>query len=73
MWVGSLYETLRLLEDRKLVADSEELRALAHGLRLLRIPLEKHEITSQGQLTERRDLSDRFLTLWEAAQPQVPP
>jgi hypothetical protein len=53
IWVGGIYETLRLLADnsRKLAPDSDEFRTLAHDLRLLRIPLEKHEITSQGQLT----------------------
>lgn len=125
LWVGSLYEVTRLLIERKLNPDTDSFRALAHDLRLLRIPLEKHEITSQGQLlqpvqmrryppnndatdvyvydktdpkrahimptgvssrgsmmwqvldvsankerwTERRDLSDRFLSLWVAAQP----
>ena len=52
IWVGSVYETLRLLEERRLTQTSDESRALAHDLRLLRIPLEKHEITSQGQLQQ---------------------
>jgi hypothetical protein len=52
LWVGSLYETLRLLiVERKLVAGTDEVRSLAEDFRLLRVPLEKHEITSQGQLT----------------------
>jgi hypothetical protein len=52
LWVGSLYESLRLLMvERKLISDSDEIRALAEDFRLLRVPLEKHEITSEGQLT----------------------
>jgi hypothetical protein len=52
LWVGSLYETTRLLIERKLNPDTDEFKLLAHDLRLLRIPLEKHEITSQGQLSQ---------------------
>jgi hypothetical protein len=52
MWVGGMYETLRLLEERELTPTSDESRTLAHDLRLLRVPLEKHEITSQGQLQQ---------------------
>jgi hypothetical protein len=52
LWVGSLYETLRLLVvERSLVAGTQEVRDLAEDFRLLRVPLEKHEITSEGQLT----------------------
>jgi hypothetical protein len=52
LWVGSLYESLRLLiVERKLIPDTDEIRLLAEDFRLLRIPIEKHEITSQGQLT----------------------
>jgi hypothetical protein len=50
LWVGSMYETLRTLKERKLMPDTGEFRSLEHDLRLLRIPLEKHEIASQGQL-----------------------
>src|SRR5438132_10790560 len=52
LWVGRLYEPLRLLVvERKLLTDTDETRALAEDFRLLRVPIEKHEITSQGQLT----------------------
>src|SRR5271166_2376678 len=50
LWIGSVCQTLRLLIERKLAPDTAEFRALAHDLRLLRIPLEKHEIT--GKLTQ---------------------
>ncbi len=52
MWVGGVYETLRLLIERKLAPDTDEFRTLAHHLRLLRIPLEKHELAMQGQLQQ---------------------
>jgi hypothetical protein len=47
-----MYETLRMLAERKLVHVSDEFQALGQDFRLLRIPLEKHEITSQGQLKQ---------------------
>jgi len=50
MWVASVYETLRLLRERKLLAETDEIAALAEDFRLLRVPLEKHEIANQGQL-----------------------
>jgi hypothetical protein len=52
MWIGGVYETIRLLADRRLAPDSDDFRALAHDLRLLRIPLEKHEVAGDRQLTE---------------------
>ncbi len=52
LWIGGVYETTRLLIDRKLAPDTDEFRSLAHDLRLLRIPLDKHEIASQGQLKQ---------------------
>jgi len=51
LWVGRFYEHLRLLVERGLLPDTEEVKALAEDFRLLRVPIEKHEITSQGQLT----------------------
>jgi hypothetical protein len=53
LWVGSMYETFRLLIDRKLGPDDDRFRELAHELRLLRIPLEKHEIAIDKQLKEQ--------------------
>lgn len=51
-WIGSVYEIVRLLLERKLLIESVELRALAHELRLLRIPLEKHEIAADRKIKE---------------------
>jgi hypothetical protein len=46
MWVGSVYETLRLLTDRKrqLIVTTDDIRDLAADFKLVRITLEKHEI-----------------------------
>jgi hypothetical protein len=51
LWVGSLYESLRLLVARGLISDSDEVRSLAEDFRLLRVPLEKHEIAGDRKLT----------------------
>ena len=53
MWIGSVYETIRLLRSRGLVERTEKFEGLAHDLRLLRIPLDKHEIPI-GPIKERR-------------------
>ena len=51
LWVGSVYEMLRLLGDpKRKLSISDEFRTLAHDFRLLRIPLEKYEITSDREL-----------------------
>lgn len=42
IWIGQVYEIIRLSKDRKLIADSSFLKALAHDFRLLRITMEKH-------------------------------
>lgn len=52
LWVGSLYETLRLLIERKLAPSNDKFKRLAHEFRLLRIPLEKHELAGDDRLTE---------------------
>ena len=51
-WVASAYEITRLLIDRQIAPDSVAFRGLAHDLRLLRIPLEKHEIAKDRKITE---------------------
>lgn len=51
LWVGGVYEIIRLLVERKLAPDTPLFRQLAHELRLLRIPLEKHEIAADKKLT----------------------
>lgn len=50
LWVSSAYEIFRLLKARKL-ADGNAFNALAHDFRLLRVPLEKHEIVEDGKLS----------------------
>src|SRR5260370_36157450 len=52
LWVGRVYETYRLLIDRKIAPDNEEFRRTAHDLRLLRVPLEKHEIAGDRKLDQ---------------------
>src|ERR1700674_530451 len=51
LWVGSVYETVRLLVERKLGPADSVFRELAHDLTMLRIPLEKHEIARDKKLT----------------------
>ena len=49
-WVCSAYEIFRLLKSRRLISDNPEFDALAHDLRLLRIPFDKHQIAADGEL-----------------------
>lgn len=49
-WVGGMYETFRLLRQRKLHEDSVEFVKLFRELELVRMPLEKHEIAKDKQL-----------------------
>jgi hypothetical protein len=51
LWVGSVYETLRLLTERELIVATGEVCALAEDFRLVRVSLEKHEIASDWGLT----------------------
>lgn len=51
-WIGQVYEIIRLTKERKLIADSDVLEALAHDFRLLRVPMEKHEIAQDRSLTK---------------------
>jgi hypothetical protein len=50
LWIGGVYEAFRLLIDRKIAPPEDEFLRLAHELRLLRIPLEKHEIAADRKL-----------------------
>jgi hypothetical protein len=52
IWIGAVYEIFRLLAERKLSPDDAAFTMLSRDLRLLRIPIEKHEIAAQGQLSE---------------------
>lgn len=69
LWVGHFYEIFRLLKDRKCVPENKDFDALAQDLRLLRIPLEKHEIAGDRKLKEplmmkrhpaKNDMSDIY-------------
>jgi hypothetical protein len=51
IWVGGVYEILRLLNERKLALNNDEYRDLFRDFELLRITLEKHDIANQGKLT----------------------
>ncbi len=68
-WIGSVYETFRLLRQRKLADQDERFTAILRDLELLRIPLEKHEIAKDRTLMEpltfirnppRNDASDKY-------------
>lgn len=50
MWIGQVYEIVRLARERKLIAESDFFEALAHDFRLLRVPMEKHEIAQDRSL-----------------------
>jgi len=50
-WICSAYEIFRLLKSRELTDENAEFEALAHDLRLLRIPFEKHEIAADRKLS----------------------
>jgi Recombinase len=52
-WIGGMYETFRLLRERKLAGDDQRFSAIFTDLELLRIPLEKHEITKNRTLAEK--------------------
>lgn len=51
LWVGSIYEIVRLIQDRK-VMPSDDLAALYSQLTLLRVPLMKHEIAGERKMTK---------------------
>ncbi|MBN8915273.1 MAG: hypothetical protein J0I31_06720 [Rhizobiales bacterium] len=51
LWVGSLYEICRLLSERKLSPQTDPFKNLARELKLIRIPLEKHEIASDRRIS----------------------
>ncbi|MFP3479732.1 MULTISPECIES: hypothetical protein [Burkholderia] len=50
LWVGSAYEIVRLLEERKLVPASVDFRKLHDELRAIRVPVMKHEIARDKKL-----------------------
>lgn len=54
LWIGSAYEAVRLLSDkkRKLIKTTDEYNALLRDLALIRMPIEKHEIASDKAITK---------------------
>lgn len=52
VWICNSYEVFRLLQSRKLVNQNDAFKALAHDLKLLRIPIEKHEIANDRKLSK---------------------
>lgn len=50
LWITEMYEIFRLLKDRKLEPSNNEFDNLAHHLRLLRVPIDKHEIAGDRKL-----------------------
>src|SRR5665811_1134332 len=51
-WVGSMYETFRLLRQRKLTGTDPAFDEILSDLELLRMPLEKHELAKDTVLKE---------------------
>lgn len=49
-WVGSMYETFRLLRDRNLADASPAFASILADLELIRIPLDKHELAKDRRL-----------------------
>jgi hypothetical protein len=52
LWIGSVYEAFRLIKERKLIAQEEQFINIEHDLRILRIPLEKHQIAADSKLSQ---------------------
>lgn len=59
-WIGAMYEVVRLLRGRNLGHSSKEFLSLAHDLRLVRIPLEKHEIAADEKLTAPLQMTRKY-------------
>jgi hypothetical protein len=51
LWVGAVYEIFRLLTERSLAPPNNEFKILNNELRLLRIPIEKHQIAKDNKLS----------------------
>nr|WP_315596073.1 hypothetical protein [uncultured Cupriavidus sp.] len=49
-WVGSLYEIVRAMEERKVHPAGEEFSQIHHDLRLIRIPIEKYQLAQDSKL-----------------------
>ena len=55
-WVGSMYETLRLLRKRNLLDRNEQSDDLFRAIEVVRITLDKHEIARDRKLTGSQQL-----------------
>jgi hypothetical protein len=51
-WIGGMYETFRLLHERKLLETNDIFSTVFRDLELVRMPLEKHEIAKDRTLKE---------------------
>jgi hypothetical protein len=51
-WVGGVYESLRLLKERKLLDEGERFFDLFRAVELVRITVDKHEIAGERRLKE---------------------
>jgi hypothetical protein len=69
-WVGGVYESLRLLRERKLLDEGERSSELFRAVELVRITIDKHEIAGERRLKEplqmfrrpgRGDASDAYV------------
>ena len=49
-WISSVYETLRLLRDRKQLEETDRVADLYRAIELVRITIDKHEIAGEGKL-----------------------
>lgn len=62
LWIGALYEVIRLILDRKLAgSDVSIVSSLGHDLRLVRIPIEKHELAADKKLARPLEMERRPL------------
>ena len=52
VWISSTYEICRLLKCRGLIGEVSEFLDLEHDLRLIRVPIDKHEIAKDKKLKE---------------------
>ncbi len=52
IWICESYEVFRLLIARKLLSKNHTFETLAHDLKLLRIPIAKHEIANDTKLSK---------------------
>jgi hypothetical protein len=58
-WVGGMYETCRLLRDRRLAEEGEPFATIFRHLELVRVIIEKHEIPKDRDLREPLMLQKR--------------